>query len=631
MSRIRRASPLLRRSLCAGLLLAAWLTAFFYVRTWDLPSRLEHVPDAIVADAAFTPAEAMQASTYSYPPLQYLLTSLALPDPSVEQCDSVAEATHRILVRRAFSSAMAFGLILLTFLFGVRHLRMNDWFAWGAAQLFALLPLVLFYSQTSNMDAPYAFWLMAAVFCVAEAELRAEGRRSVALHLAAGVFLGASFCTKDQVYAVCILPAFAYALFRLRRGESFRSATRPLLLWAASFVLTVGAIYAWAGGIPVMRAHFSWIAGGGRTEFFQAGDSFAERLSLLRLQVRSLLCAADLPLLAALLAGALLLRSGWRSFLREEWLFPVAILLAMASMQLFLIQILRASHARYAVVFLPFLALLAFRMLERARPRPLVVAVIAVLLGYSGLNAASFLSGMKRTPRQEAVSVLKKNPETFAAMTLPGERFLYGADGAATRYGAYRSWLFAKLEPEGDVPDLALESFFFHMKDPDSVLLSGDVESPFADELKACGAYRTERAFRRKTILPTLFVPPIGEYELLRRDRSAPLPSAKDFAERSLSRQIMALEALNRCGGGCDDPEKLAWIGRSLRPFREDEIGRILISRSGIGFLMRCYEAGGRDADAARVAAFLGLPAKTEDAERDSDAGLESARSPSSF
>ncbi len=630
MSRIRCSSPLLRRSLCASLLLVAWLTAFFYVRTWDLPSRLEHVPDAIVADAAFTPAEAMQASTYSYPPLQYLLTSLALPDSTAEQGDSVSAASHRILVRRAFSSAMAFGLILLTFFFGVRHLRMNDWFAWAAAQLFAFLPLVLFYSQTSNMDVPYAFWLTAAVFCVAEAELRAKGRRSIAFHLAAGVFLGASFCTKDQVYAVCILPAFAYALLRLRRGETFRAAMRPLLLWAASFVLTVGAIYAWAGGIPVMRTHFSWIAGGGRTEFFQAGDPFAERLSLLWFQIRSLLCAADFPLLAALLAGALLLGSAWRSFLREEWIFPVAILLSMASMQLFLIQVLRASHARYAIVFLPFLSLFAFRMLERAKPRPFAVASVAALLAYSGLNPADFFFSMKHTPRQEALSALRENPNAFAAMMLPGEYFLYGADGETKRYEAYRSWLFAKLEPEDETPDLALEPFFFRMKEPNSVLLSDDVETPFADELKESGAYRTERAFRRKALLPTLFVPPIGEYELLRRDSSMPLPSAEDFAERPLSRQIMALEALNRYGGGCGDPEKLAWIGRALRPFREDEIGRILISRAGMTFLMTCYEAGGRDEDAARVAAFLGLPAKTEGVERGSDDGSSPERHPTS-
>lgn len=602
-----RFEPLLcRRLLCAACLLAAWLAAHCFVRNWDLPARLEHVPDAVVADAALTPGEAMQTSTYSYPPLQYLLTGLALPDGTEEACDPVEAASHRIIVRRFFSSAMELGLILLTFFFGARHLRMSCRFAWAAAQLFALLPIALFYSQTSNMDVPSAFWLFAAVFCATEAELHAGGgRRRMAFHLLAGVFLGAAFCTKDQVYALCILPAFALVAFRMKRGDSFRKAALPLLFWGAGFLPVVFAVYAWAGGAPVARAHFSWIVGGGRTEFFETGTAFADRLTLIPLQIRVFGTACDLPLLAALSVGFLLLAGRVRAFLRSEKIFLAALLLAFVSMQIFLVQILRTSHPRYAIAFLPFLSLLAFRMMEKSKFRTAAACVAAGLIVYSFCNAASFLSGMNRAPRRAASAALAAHPEAATATASAGTFFQYDPQGNAKRFAAYRSWSLAKLEPETNAPDLAPEPFFFFVKEPELLLLSDDDSNAFLSDLQSSGAYRVEQSFSGTPPLPTLFAPPICAYKLLRRNPDVPLPSAETFSGMPLSRQVMALEALARFAGGCAETEKLAWIGRSLRPFREEELGAILISRPGMGLVLRCFEAAERREDALRVRALL--------------------------
>jgi 4-amino-4-deoxy-L-arabinose transferase-like glycosyltransferase len=119
------------------------------------------------------------------------------------------------------SAAMACGIVLVTFmmtreLFDARAAR------W-AAVFAACLPPIAYYGSTSNLDVPYLFWTLLALWQL----VRAAHRQQLMSYVLCGLFAGLAAATKDQAAGlllplVLIVPALVH---RARAHPHMTAAT----------------------------------------------------------------------------------------------------------------------------------------------------------------------------------------------------------------------------------------------------------------------------------------------------------------------------------------------------------------------------------------------------------------------
>jgi 4-amino-4-deoxy-L-arabinose transferase-like glycosyltransferase len=132
------------------------------------------------------------------------------------------------------------------------------------------VPIVAFYSKTTNVDAIYAFWVVVAAL----AFVRAVTSRTAASHAWLGMAAAAAVASKDQAYG--FFPGAAFVLlwmaWRQAPGRSHERIARTLTdrpLWTG--LLTFAALYSLLLGIwwnPVgVREHFNVITGQASTPF----------------------------------------------------------------------------------------------------------------------------------------------------------------------------------------------------------------------------------------------------------------------------------------------------------------------------------------------------------------------------
>ena len=132
------------------------------------------------------------------------------------------------------------------------------------------VPIVAFYSKTTNVDAIYAFWVVVAAL----AFVRALTNRTAANHAWLGMAAAAAVASKDQAYG--FFPGAALVMlwvaWRQAPGRSAERLARTLtdrLLWTG--LLTFAAAYAMLLGIwwnpDGVREHFNVITGQASTPF----------------------------------------------------------------------------------------------------------------------------------------------------------------------------------------------------------------------------------------------------------------------------------------------------------------------------------------------------------------------------
>lgn len=291
-----------------------------FTLSWEQPSPFEHEPDCVVPQPGLTAREMFYASAMVYGPLHYAILEQVAQGGGRDLTETDPEYTalsgKRILAFRSVAAVMSILLALALYLIARFCVGLPEFWSFAAALAFQLLPGTLFYSHTSNMDLPHCFWLAWAVLAAGLA-VRAEkaSKRIVFFgwNLAAGALLACSFCTKDQVYAVCVLPALVYAVLRFRSaGErtGFRRllyALAPHLLWGVAFAACTVMIYGVTVGLDGTLAHWKLISGDGKSDFFPEENTAWTRIKLFFDSLTGIGVFLDPPGLILLAAAAL----GW--------------------------------------------------------------------------------------------------------------------------------------------------------------------------------------------------------------------------------------------------------------------------------------------------------------------------------
>jgi hypothetical protein len=157
-----------------------------------------------------------------YPPLHYYLLGVVYSPVLMAgelgwlHVDSEPVRGLLYLQGRVLTLAMAIGTLTAVALLATRTLGSR--YAWPAALCAgAFLPFV-FYAKTMNVDVPYVFWFVISCLFLVEALRDGRARDCIGFGIAAAAAVG----TKDQAYALYILPALylAWRLGRSRQGAA---------------------------------------------------------------------------------------------------------------------------------------------------------------------------------------------------------------------------------------------------------------------------------------------------------------------------------------------------------------------------------------------------------------------------
>lgn len=238
-------------------------------RLHDLVGTAAHMPpetDGISPDTSLNARAMMAKETFKYPPLQYLTVDWLTPriaEKGMTPAQILEHRSARLEAMRWITASQELLTAFLVLFFALRILLLPLLPSLCAALSFLLLPLSLFYSQTTNMDMPCAFWFFASITCAVYAEYFAERKKIyLPLSLMTGILIGCAFCTKDQLYAAYLLPAAAFAVWKLRRHKQVVPALMPFFPWLAGFLISTASIYLLIGK-ETFLPHFKWITGTG--------------------------------------------------------------------------------------------------------------------------------------------------------------------------------------------------------------------------------------------------------------------------------------------------------------------------------------------------------------------------------
>ena len=355
----------------AAALFLCWLLLHIFTISWELPHTMPPEPDGISPKTSLNARGMMAVETFKYPPLQYLLVDALTPDISEKDMtlEQILEnRTLRLKQIRWLTAVMEYLTALLILLFSLKILNLSPFPAFGAALSFLLLPPVLYYSQTTNMDIPYTFWFFASLTSAAFAERAPDNKKAyAALSLLTGFLIACAFCTKDQVYALYLLPAAAFAVWRFRRFRKWSAVLLPFLLWLCAFLPGTVLFYLCIGK-DTFLPHLKWITGEGSIPYAIVSNTLAGRCRLIPIQLADLGSVLDLPLLLYFLAAALLLFPQRKLLLKDKTcvFLVLATALVTLSLHLFLCQVVRYTYLRFLLPLLPFYTMLAACLLQKS-------------------------------------------------------------------------------------------------------------------------------------------------------------------------------------------------------------------------------------------------------------------------
>jgi 4-amino-4-deoxy-L-arabinose transferase-like glycosyltransferase len=326
-----------------------------------------------------------------YPPLHYwllgaayapvkLLDKTGVVDLSAREMDHVLR-----LVGRSVSILMSVASLWLLYRLGTLALGRPEP-AILAAALMALSPTYVYYSKLTNLEVPYVFWfLVAAIF-----SLRILEHHRMRDYLGFGLAALCSITTKDQAFALFVLPSFAFP-FLLAKRERGRSNRRqatsflldPRLLLPAGlslvgFVLVHNLVFDWSGFL-----HHIWMMTGPATQSFaEHPPTLAGHVAMAWQAVGHIRFVLGTSAALAACGGLLLLVRERRN--RALWLLLFAV-----SYYLLFITPLRYHYDRFFIPVGAILSVFAGHLLWRlARPegshllarRIVVVAVFLVAM-----------------------------------------------------------------------------------------------------------------------------------------------------------------------------------------------------------------------------------------------------------
>lgn len=623
------------------LLLIIGVTVHVFTLNWEQPSPYEHVPDCVVPLPGLTAQEMFYAAAMAYGPLHYVVLDLAAPGGGRDLAETDPAYTvlsgKRILAFRSVAAVMSILLALALYLIARFCAGLPAFWSFAAAAAFQLLPGVLYYSHTSNMDLPHCFWLAWAVLAAGLA-LRAEkaSKRTgfFGWNLAAGALLACSFCTKDQVYAVCVLPALVYAVLRFRSAggrTGFRRllyALAPHLLWGIMFAACTVLIYGATVGLDGALAHWRFISGEGKDDFVLAENTVWSRSKLFFDSLAGIGAFLDPPGLILLAAAAL----GWglevssddgKDLVRRDGALWLYCLSAILSQQFLFYQVARRCEFRWNLPLTALVLLVIFSGIRPAfRRRPVLVKVILLLAFLlQGTAACLFLFNLKTSPLTRLAAEMKEYPELkiCCLSAARGNFYSVSPGGEYYRIATVRSWIRSSygILPPDQLTEAENDLFSCFWLDANVILVpaNSDLSPAFLQVFSQqdCVEWRCRG--------PRLSFCPVGPQELclLPKRKDAPdLRAALEqgifaaFAEKSAEDQLLTISFLLRENNSVSR-DTLAALGSILKPFSAPDLQKADISLGSLAAAGDAYESAGRLDDAEAARRFLASHAPAQD------------------
>ncbi len=320
-------------------------------------------------------------------------------------------ATVLIYIGRFVSVAMGVGTVYYLYR-AVRELFDEQAGLW-AAVLLSFNTVLNFYSHTAKVEVPHIFWTMVALYYLIRV-IRYDERKE---YVYTTVFACMAFGTKDQAYAVFVLPFILYLfVLPVLHREEGKSITpvlfrRNMLIFVAVFV--IGTLFAeniilnWEGFLYRVKH----LTGEGGTRSIHYTLDCAGIWALWRDVFRGIMIdAMGVPAFILSLGGVALLVIR-RKDERKNILVESVFLIAMFSFMLFFVQIIRQSTIRFvmiqSILFTAYGGYALARIMDCIREKswPLKSIVIVLLAAggvYSFYNTVSVNVRLLRDARYNA-------------------------------------------------------------------------------------------------------------------------------------------------------------------------------------------------------------------------------------
>ncbi len=598
---------------------ALWALTRLAFLSWGLPNPVPLEADSPWPGLDYGVREQMSHMGYIYPPLQYMVYSAAFtkrPESEFKSEDALLAArSGRILGMRAIGSLMALAAAL-AIAFATLKLSSSRLGAAGAGAFSLLAPMPEFQSLCANMNAPYMlWWTLALLFALLPSLKSRRGPWERASDIAAGVCLGLSTATKDQIYSFLLVPAFALLL--LKREHGWRRALECAALWSSFALLSWAAVWLLGGGLEPLKRHIAMIAGDGgpkglTSELFS--PSLSGRIELLGASLGDLLRCMDWPL-ALLLAAAMpaLLKDkaenmgGLQSPLYKHATLCLAFAgLAFLSTEIFFLQILRFSEPRFLMGAMPFLCVAGGLALTRLRAAPAPLKAIAGL-AVAGMLALTFQTGLSM--RNDTRVQLRELMEDEFADGKPGYVAVEGlAESKVFAFDSGKPFEVRKIRDWGlydfgySSPrqrSILLEPFFLAALEPRIVVAKGSPGESKSKLLEEAGYGVAGGIYPADGPLYSFFKHSCPSFTVFSKV-SETKGLAQLLKEQMLSLDLNAqLLRLQTAMDGRQAERQAALLGPLLKPFKELDLKRNLIEGRTLGFAAYVYERAGRLDDAA--------------------------------
>jgi hypothetical protein len=338
-----------------------------------------------------------------YPPLHYYLLAavyspvLAAGELNWLHVDSEPVRTLLYFQGRALSVAMAVGTLAIVAMLAARAL--GERYAWPAALCAgAFLPFV-FYAKTVNVDMPYVFWFAVSCLFLVDAHRHGRARDCVGFGLAAA----AAIATKDQAYALYVLPALHLA-WRLGRS---RQGILALAQGTAAGLAALIVFYNLPFNFEGFRGHFDLVVGPASEGYRMFPPTPAGQWTLAQVTAGQLLWTLGVPGTILLIVGLVRGRD------RSEPAVPMWVVLVALSYYVALIAVIGYVYDRFLLPVTTVLALggaIGLRRLMTSR----FGVVAALLVAWLVWRVASVDALLIRDSRYAAEAWLRANVSRHA-------------------------------------------------------------------------------------------------------------------------------------------------------------------------------------------------------------------------
>ncbi len=307
---------------------------------------------------------AVLAAAYA-PYVAYALATGRLAGPSAEfpfgATDPGAFFVHLSWLASLVSALMAAGCVVCVYLIACETSGRRT--ALWAAMFAALVPPLAYYGASSNLDVPYLFWMLLAVWQL----VRAATRQQTWSYVLCGAFASVAVATKDQaagffVFFPLLVPWLLYVDLRSRTGDArgraamFATLLQDRRLWLAALAALVVFVLAnnLVTGLEGYRRHLRFADELYAANVASSGPGLLERQPALLARSAALLVQMVGPPTLLLAAAGI-----WLALRERRWLALLPVLCALG----YYVSMIAptVSHSRYFIGVTLLLAPLAAR------------------------------------------------------------------------------------------------------------------------------------------------------------------------------------------------------------------------------------------------------------------------------